>query len=116
MSKDISDRLYKFTLRIIELVRSLSSELVAREIGKQLIRSGSSIAANYEEATVGFSKDDFTYKLAIAFKEAKETNFWLRLLQDAKIVKPGLLELLIEESIEISNILGKSVKTAKGRK
>ncbi|MFH0888399.1 MAG: four helix bundle protein [Planctomycetota bacterium] len=116
MSKEISERLYQFALRIIQLVRMLPSELAAREIGKQLIRSGSSVAANYEEATVAFSKNDFTYKLSTSFKEAKETWFWLRLLQDSEIVKGEIIQPLIQESHEIANILGKSVKTAKGRK
>ncbi|MBI4712823.1 MAG: four helix bundle protein [Planctomycetes bacterium] len=116
MSKEISERLYKFALSIVKLVRTLPSELSAREIGKQLIRSGTSVAANYEEAIAGFSKDDFTYKLSTSFKEAKETNLWLRLLRDSGIVGPNIVEDVTNESVEITNILGKSVKTAKQNK
>ncbi len=110
---DLEDRIYKFALKIIRLVKELSRELAAQEIGRQLLRSATSIAANYEEATVGFSKADFTHKLSIAFKEAKETNLWLRLIKDANLSGSDELNSLIQESLELKKILGKSVKTAK---
>ncbi|MBI5058076.1 MAG: four helix bundle protein [Nitrospirae bacterium] len=110
---DLSKRLYNFALKIVLLVRTLPKEIAAHEIGRQLIRSGTSITANYEEAKGAFSKDDFTYKLNTAFKEARETNLWLRLLNDSKIMKDEQLNEVIKESEEIRNILGKGVKTAK---
>ncbi|MBI5098135.1 MAG: four helix bundle protein [Nitrospirae bacterium] len=110
---DLSKRLYDFALKIVLLVRTLPKELAAYEIGRQLIKSGTSIAANHEEARGGFSKEDFIYKINTSFKEAKETNFWLRLLRDSKIVKEKYIKELINESKEIRNILGASVKTAK---
>ena len=110
---DISKRLYDFALKIVLLVRNLPKELATYEIGKQLLRSGTSIAANHEEARGGFSKDDFIYKINTAFKEARETNLWLRLLRDSGIVKEEQVKDLINESKEIRNILGASVKTAK---
>lgn len=112
-NEELRDRFYAFALEIVKFVRKLPKEMVAREIGKQLIKSGPSIAANYEEATRGFSKKDFTYKVSVAFKEAKETNLWLRLLRDSDIGKGENIEGLIKESEEIRNILGKSVTTAK---
>lgn len=112
---DLSTRLYNFALKIVLLVRTLPKEVAAYEIGRQLIRSGTSITANYEEAKGAFSKDDFTYKLNTAFKEARETNLWLRLLNDSKITKDSQLKEAIKESEEIRNILGKGVKTAKSR-
>jgi hypothetical protein len=69
----LKERFYKFALRIIKFVKGLPKEMAAYEIGKQLLRSGTSIAANYEEATGAFSKEDFTYKISIAFKEAKRS-------------------------------------------
>lgn len=111
--KDLNKRLYNFSLKIVLMVRSLPRELAAYEIGRQLIRAGTSITANYEEAKGAFSKDDFTYKLNTAFKEARETNIWLRLLNDSKIINSDQIKNLIKESEEIRNILGKSVKTAK---
>ncbi|MBI5674798.1 MAG: four helix bundle protein [Nitrospirae bacterium] len=112
---DLSDRLYGFALNIVQLVRKLPKETAANEIGRQLLRSGTSIAANHEEARGGFSREDFIYKINISFKEAKETFFWLRLLRDSKIVKEDDIEWLIKEAEEIRNILGTSVKTAKKR-
>ena len=111
--KELSDRLYRFTLRIVKLVQALPRNMAAQEIGRQLLRAGTSVAANYEEATVAFSKGDFIYKVNTSFKEAKETNLWLRLLRDSDIKKGEIIEDLIQESTEIKKILGKSVKTAK---
>lgn len=110
---NLSERLYNFALRIVSLVRSLPKEVAAYEIGRQLVRSGTSIIANHEEARGGFSKDDFIYKINLAFKEARETNIWLRLLKDSGILKEDLVNDLLKESEEIRNILGAGVKTAK---
>ena len=112
---ELSTRLYDFALKIVLLVRRLPREIAAYEIGRQLIRAGTSIAANHEEARGGFSKEDFIYKINTAFKEAKETNFWLRLLRDSKITKAEDVKWLIKESEEIRNILGASVKTARNK-
>lgn len=110
---DLNKRLYDFALKIVLLVRNLPKEIAAYEIGRQLLKAGTSIAANHEEAKGGFSKEDFIYKISLAFKEAKETNFWLRLLRDSKILKEEEVKGLIKESEEIRNILGTGVKTAK---
>jgi four helix bundle protein len=112
-SGDLPERLFQFALRIIKVVRALPKETAALEIGRQLMRSGTSIAANYEEAKGAFSKQDFTYKLSICFKEARETNLWLRLLLASGMVKGTKLKALVKESEEIRNILGKSVTTAR---
>ena len=110
---DLNKRLYNFALNIVLLVRSLPKEIAAYEIGRQLLKAGTSIAANHEEAKGGFSKEDFIYKINIAFKEAKETNFWQRLLRDSKILKDEQMRELLKESEEIRNILGTGVKTAR---
>ncbi len=114
-NEELRKRFYAFALEVVKLVRSLPKELAAQEIGRQLIRAGPSVAANYEEATGGYSKEDFTYKMSVSFKEAKESNFWLRLLRDSGIVTGDGVERLIQESQEIRNILGKGVTTAKRR-
>lgn len=85
-NKELSQRFYKFALRVVKFVQSLPKNWVALEIGRQLLRSGTSVDANYEEACGAFSKSDFTYKLNISFKEAKESHYWLRLLYDSEIV------------------------------
>ncbi|MBA3062679.1 MAG: four helix bundle protein [Atribacteria sp.] len=68
MATDLSERLYNFALKIVQFVRVLPKEASAFEIGRQLLRSGTSIAANYEEAKAAFSRKDFTYKMSISFK------------------------------------------------
>jgi four helix bundle protein len=114
-NEELRNRFNKFAVEIVKFVRKLPKEMAAYEIGRQLINSGPSIAANYEEATGASSKGDFTYKISVAFKEAKEMNLWLRLLRDSDIVAGENIQRLIRESEEIRNILGKSVTTAKKR-
>ena len=107
----ILEKSYSFALKIIELYRSLceQNEFV---ISKQVLKSGTSIGANVEEATAGQSKKDFIAKMAISSKEARETNYWLRLLRDSKIYfSPNLIEL-IDESEELIKILTAIVKTS----
>ncbi len=111
----LRERFYGFALRVITLVRHLPKDMVAQEIGRKLLRSATSIAANYEEAAGAFSREDFIYKISIAFKEARETNLWLRLLKDTGFLMRDVEEL-IRESESVRNILGKSVSTAKDRK
>lgn len=111
--KDLKDRFYSFALRIVNFIKSLPKNWIALEIGKQLLHSGTSIAANYEEACGGFSKEDFIYKINTALKEARESNYWLRLIKDTKIASGDELNRLVHESEEISKILGQSVKTAR---
>ena len=77
------------------MVRRLPKEMAAYEVGRQLLRSGTSIAANYEEARGAFSREDFAYKISIAFKEARESNLWLRLLKDSEIAKNDEINHLI---------------------
>ncbi|MEO0205698.1 MAG: four helix bundle protein [candidate division WOR-3 bacterium] len=115
-NKELRKRLYEFALRIVKFVQSLPKTWVALEIGKQLLRSGTSIDGNYEEACGAFSKSDFIYKLNTAFKEAKESHYWLRLLYDSKIVTNEETRYLLRESEEIRNILGKGVKTARSNR
>ena len=83
-------------------------------MGRQLLRSGTSIAANYEEAEAGFSKEDFIYKLSISFKESKESHLWLRLLRDSGVeLDQGKVGPLLLEAEEIAKILAKSLKTSR---
>lgn len=106
----IADMTFDFSLQIISLYRQLVEH---KEFGlsKQLLRSATSIGANVEEATAGQTKKDFVAKMAIASKEARETRYWLRLLDRSKIVPVNYEQHLI--SIEnIINVLTKIVKTA----
>lgn len=114
---DIDRRSYEFALQIVKLVRRFPKETAGFELGKQLLRSGTSIAANIEEAQGAFSKDDFIYKMNTALKEARETNLWLRLVKDSRLIENlKELESLIKESVELKNILATIVKSSKQKK
>ena len=82
-------------------------------IANQLFRSGTSIGANVEEALGGSSKKDFINKMTISLKEARESNYWLRLIHDSKIIDHADVEILLRDSIELIKILGSIVKTSK---
>jgi len=111
--KDILDRTYQFSLRIVKLVKTLPKETAGFVLGRQLIASGTSIAANLEEAQGAFSKDDFIYKMQTAFKEALETNLWLRLIYDSELIRNEEVKWLIQESVELKKILSSIVKSSK---
>ena len=89
---ELGDRLLSFSVRIIHLVGSLPHNIVGRRIGDQLLRSGTSVGANYEEAQGAESHADFTHKMQIALKEMRESNYWLRVLYTARVLAPHLLE------------------------
>jgi four helix bundle protein len=107
---------YKFALRMIKLFQHLSGEKKEYVLSKQILRSGTSIGANIEEAYQGESKSDFIHKLAIANKEAFETHYWLRLLRDSDILGKKLADSLLDDCDELQRILISSIKTAKQRK
>lgn len=112
MTKDniILTKTFDFSLKIIELYKILKKE---REyiLSKQVLRSATSIGANVEEAVGGFSKKDFTAKMGIALKEARETRYWIRLLDKSQLVEFDFKEYL-KEIEAIVNILTSIVKTA----
>jgi four helix bundle protein len=107
----IQDRTFKFSLEIISLYRQML-EKKEYVLSKQLLRSGTSIGANVEEALAGSSKRDFLFKMTISLKETRETNYWLRLVKESKLVDVDLTEIL-KESAEITNIISSIVKTTK---
>jgi four helix bundle protein len=105
----IQDKSFDFALLIIELYKELT-EKKEYILSKQLLRSGTSIGANVEEAIAGQSKKDFLSKINISLKEARETRYWLRLLDRSQLVKFDYSKYL-NESLSIINILTKIVKT-----
>lgn len=110
---ELEDRTKKFALRIIKLVESLPRTFVALHIGKQLLKAGTSVAANYRAARRARSKNEFNSKLSIVVEEADESVFGMEMLIDAGIVKKELSVDLIPEGIEILKIMSRSRKTAK---
>jgi four helix bundle protein len=113
---ELSDRFLEFAARTIRLVMALPKNQVARHIGGQLLRSGTAIGANYEEARGAECRADFIHKLGVAWKESRESWYWLRLIQKTQVVKPPLVDKILTESNEIAAILGQSLATAKGKR
>ena len=107
----VQEKSYSFALKIIDLYRKLS-EQKEFVISNQILKSGTSIGANVEEATAGLSKRDFIAKMAISSKEARETNYWLRLLRDSKLCPSVDLSELLDESEQLIKMLTAIVKTS----
>ena len=112
--EQLRDRTKQFALRIIRLVRSLPKSSEAQVLGKQLLRSGTSVGANYRAAGRARSKAEFISKIGIVVEEADETVFWLELLIESGIVKEGLLSELLTEANELVAIFAASQRTARG--
>ena len=113
MGDFLKDKSYAFALRIVKLSRYLVEEKKEYVLSRQVLRSGTSIGANIEEAKQGQSRPDFVHKLSIANKEAFETNYWLRLLRDSDLLSEKLAESLIKDCEELQKLLISSIKTAK---
>lgn len=106
----VRQRSYNFALKIVRLCEHLK-ETRHFEIAQQLLRSGTSIGANVEEALAGQSRKDFFAKMSIASKEARESNYWLRLLKDSGICDSNEVQELMNKSEELIKILNSIVKT-----
>jgi four helix bundle protein len=103
---DLLKRTFNFGISCLKFLRKLESNPENNLIRFQLGKSCTSIGANYEESQAGSSKADFTNKVKIALREARESNYWLRVLKELNDSKDESLELLIKESQELKNILG----------
>ena len=103
--QDICDRTRAYALRIIKLYQAPDKNNVGQVLGKQLLRSGTSIGANVEEVQAGYSKADFTFKMNLALKETRETRYWLTLIQDAELMPPNRLASILQETEEIIKVL-----------
>jgi len=113
-SRDLKVRTEQFALRILRLYRALPAKEEARILGRQLLRSGTSVGANYRAACRARSKAEFIAKLGIVLEEADETVFWLELLREGGIVKAEKLDDLLSEAQELTSIFVASLCTAKG--
>lgn len=110
----LKERTRRFALRVIQIWRALPRSEEARVIGKQLLRSGTSIGANYHAACRARSKAEFVAKLGVVLEEADETVFWLGLLREAGIFSDQKLKEIIREANELVAIFVSSMRTAKG--
>ena len=107
----IQDKSYAFALRIITLAKWLKAQKEF-ELAGQILRAGTSIGANTEEALAGISRADFVAKMSIASKEARETRYWLRLLRDSKTAPETMMAPLENDCLELIRILTAIVKTS----
>jgi four helix bundle protein len=115
--RDIEERTFKFACRVVQLCQYLDEQRgAARQVGWQLMRSGTSIGANCEEARAAQTKPDFIAKLSISLKESRETSYWLRLLSATKLVAEKRLAGLINESNQSMRILGAILTSARRKK
>jgi four helix bundle protein len=109
----LAEKSYAFALRAVKLRSYLLSEKGERDISKQILRSGTSIGANVEEALGGQSKKDFQHKLSIAYKEARETRYWLRILRDSGYIEEPQAQSLLDDCDELLKISGSIIVTLK---
>lgn len=104
---------YTFAIRMVRLYQHLSKEKKEFILSKQLLRSGTSIGANIEEALGGSSKRDFKAKMNIAYKEARETKYWLKLLKDTDYIDEGAFESVYSDCEEILKLLYTIIQSSK---
>lgn len=114
--KEFKERLYRFVLRLIKFLSSLSKNPITVVIIDQAIRSGTSILANYIEARASSSKREFTNFFQYSLKSANETVIWLSLLKDTQNGSAQEIEYLLKELVEIANIFASSILKLKGKK
>ena len=105
------DKSYSFALHIINLYKYLVENRKEFVLSKQLVRSGTSIGANVEEAIGGQSKKEFASKMSIAYKECRETHYWLRLLRDSGYLESQQSETILNEGVELCKIIGTIVRS-----
>jgi four helix bundle protein len=115
-TNEMKARTKSFALRIIKLVEALPSNRTADVVGKQLVRSGTSVGANYRAACRAKSNADFMAKMGIVEEEADESAFWLELIVESGLMKEELVKDLLDEADQIVAIMVSSINTARGHK
>ena len=109
----VRDKAFEFAVRIVNLNIYLRDRKREYVLSKQILRSGTSIGANIEEATGGISSADFRHKLSIAYKEGRETHYWLRILYRSKFIEEKIFNSLEKDCTEILKILYTILKNIK---
>jgi len=113
--EQLRQRTKEFGLRIVHLVTALPDDRIGDVFARQILRCGTSIGANYREASRASSKKQFVYVMEVALREADETLYWLELIADSKLVNPARLQSLQDECNQLISILVASIRTSKGR-
>ena len=114
--QEMQARTKRYALRVIKLIDALPRNTTAQTIGKQLLRSGTSVGANYRAACRAKSTADFISKLSIVEEEADESVYWMELLVESNIVKKALLSSLIDEGDQILAIIVSAIRTLKRKR
>ncbi len=109
----IVEKSFAFAIRVVKAYKFLTENKKEFVLSKQFLRSGTSIGANVEEAVGGQSKADFLAKLSIAYKEARETHYWIRLLKETNYFEDSQAQSLLDDLEEILKIIGKIQITSK---
>ena len=110
---DIEERMIDFAVRVIRLSEALPDTQAGKHIKGQLLRSGTSPAANYAEARSAESRKDFVHKLKIVVKELNETRIWLRIIIQSELMAAERLEAVLDECDQLCQIIGASLQTAR---
>ncbi len=109
---ELKKRTKQFGLRVMKLVGALSNDSVARAIGSQLVRSGTSVGANYRAACRGRWKTEFVAKLGIVIEEADESGYWMELIIEGDLLPASKVESLLDEANQLTAIMVASRKSA----
>jgi four helix bundle protein len=109
----IQEKSYKFAIRIVKLYQYLVNEKKEYVLSRQVLKSGTSIGANIEEALGGQSKNDFISKISISYKEARETHYWIRILRDTDYLTETMADSIISDINEILKIITSIQKSSK---
>ena len=111
--RDIEKRTFEFSLRIVRLCKAPQRDRVGKILMNQVLRSGTSIGANEEEAQGAQSKADFIAKMSIARKEARETRYWLRIITESELQSREMMSPIIQEAEEIMKIVSAIIVSAR---
>ena len=114
-SGELKARTKKFAIRVIRLFKALPNRPAEQVVGRQALRAGTSVAANYRAACRARSKPEFVAKIGVVSEEADESVFWLELMVESGLVKAKLMEALLKEARELSAIFTASYNTARGK-
>lgn len=117
--EEFGGRIKRYVIRLVKFLSALPNDAVRREIIRQLIRSGSSIGANYFEAKSASSRKDYVNYFNHSLKSANESKFWFNVLLDGDLVPDGMIsecKWLLNETTELAKIFASSILTLKGRK
>ena len=115
-NEELRERTKQFAIRVIHLFRALPNANDAQIMGKQLLRCGTSVGANYRAVSRSRSKAEFIARLGVVAEEADESIFWLELIEETKVLNPKLLQEILKEVRELAAIFSASLKTARENK